>query len=174
MVRAAFEASWLAHFVVDGLTPAHHKLLKDEVAKVHGDDHGTLGLFKYIARGDGAIKKNWAVWGGKGIMATHHNFEVGIAASLVGRPLRGSLSQVKLAHARRVGYLEFFKEEAKTIAKLGLYDQFKKKGWSAQMANTIKREVLPQTAQTVAIIWLLAYLDADMQTAQQMAAAEVV
>lgn len=174
LVRAAFEASWLAHFVVDGLTPAHHTLIKDEVAKVHGHEHATVGLIKYIARGEGALKKNWAVWGGKGIVATHNNFEVGIATSIVGRPLRGNLSQIKLAHARRIGYLDFFKEEAIAIAKLNLYDQFKQKGWSAQMANTIKREVLPQTAQTVAIIWLLAYLDADMQTVQQLATAEVV
>src|SRR5262245_809640 len=35
-VRAAFEASWLAHAVVDGLTPAHHYPYEEKLAEIRG------------------------------------------------------------------------------------------------------------------------------------------
>ncbi len=35
------------------------------------------------------------------------------------------------------------------------------------MAKTIKSELLPQISQAVAAVWLLAYLEADMQRVKQ-------
>ena len=38
-VRSAFEAAWLAHAIVDGLTPAHHYPLGDKIAELWGKSH---------------------------------------------------------------------------------------------------------------------------------------
>lgn len=161
-VRSAFEASWLAHYVVDGLTPAHHQLVDEAIVELQGGEVPVKGRLKYLARGSGALKKNWAVWGGNGVWATHHNFELGIAMSLVGKSLKGQLDEVKLAQARQIGPLAFFKAEAKAIAKLDIYEQFKAKGWTAQIGVVMNNQVIPRSAQAVAIIWLLAYLEAGM------------
>ncbi|NCU30525.1 hypothetical protein EOM57_01845, partial [Candidatus Saccharibacteria bacterium] len=35
--RASFEAAWLAHVVTDGLTPAHHELINEELERIRGN-----------------------------------------------------------------------------------------------------------------------------------------
>ena len=63
-VRAAFEAAWMSHAIVDGLTPAHHYPLSDKIEELWGRPkeerltvldknfiHGTTGL--------DTINKNW-------------------------------------------------------------------------------------------------------------------
>ncbi len=170
-VRSAFEASWLAHYVVDGLTPAHHFPEQALIGKIKGGDFPVKGRFKFLARGEGALKKNWAVWGGNGVMATHQNFELGVAMALVGKSLKEPLDEVKLAQARQTGYLDFFKAQAHSVAKLDLYSKFQTKGWTAQIGAVVKNQVIPLTIQTVAIIWLLAYLEAGMIEVQKLALA---
>lgn len=172
MVRSAFEASWLAHYVVDGLTPAHHQLLEDEIAEICGGELPIRGFFKYVISGGGtmdSLRKNWAIWGGKGVISTHHRFEVGIAAALIGRPVRTQLDTAKLAHATSVGPLAFFKEEARQTARLGIYQRFQEKGWTNQAAAIVKRQIAPQTVQSTGIVWLLAYLEAGADLAKQVA-----
>lgn len=177
MVRAAFESSWLAHYVVDGLTPAHHQLLEDEIARICGGQVPLKGIVKYVASGEGkfdSLKKNWAIWGGKGIFATHQNFEVGIAVALLGRPGKTRLDDAKLARARRIGLLPFFKEEARQTAKLGVYERFQEKGWTGEMAGIVKNQIAPQATQAVGIAWLLAYLEAGAQEVKQVRKAATV
>jgi len=175
MVRAAFEASWLAHYVVDGLTPAHHVLLSAEIDRVCGALPTREGKFlKYRATGEGSIKKNWAIWGTKGIIPTHHNFEVGIATAMLGRPVRVRLNQAKLARAREIGYMAYFKEEALAVAKLDIYTEFQQKGWTTGIAAAIRTQIAPAAVQTVGVIWLLAYLDAGLADVKKVALAEAV
>jgi hypothetical protein len=38
-VKSAFEAAWLAHAIVDGLTPAHHYALDDKIESLWGKPH---------------------------------------------------------------------------------------------------------------------------------------
>ena len=149
MVRAAFEASWLAHYVVDGLTPAHHVLITKEIERICGGQLPQKGKFKYVATGEGAVKKNWAIWGTKGIIPMHHGFEVGIAASMLGRPMRVRLDPVKLAKAREIGYLQYFKEEAIEVSHLGIYQEFIQKGWTASIAASVRNRIAPVAIQLV-------------------------
>ncbi len=170
MVRAAFEASWLAHYVVDGLTPAHHQLIEDEIAEITDGQLFVRGWIKYVALGQGPldlVRKNWAIYGGKGVISTHHNFEIGVATALLGRPLRTQLDDTKLAHARSIGLLPFFKEEARQSARLGVYERFQAKGWNNQTAAVVRRQIAPQAVQAVGIAWLLAYLEAEAGSAQR-------
>lgn len=144
-VRAGFEAAWLAHFVVDGLTPAHHYPYDQKKAEILGHES------EY-----GRLLKSWHWFGAKGVLSTHINFEMGIATMLVSTRLKLELDQVLMADAKELGYLDFFKREARKVAELGLYDEFYKKGWTQRIARTIKKEVAPHSVQVLGIIWLLA------------------
>jgi len=154
-VRAAFEASWLAHYVCDGLTPAHHwplDLKLTEAAEMVPQAVRDGDTTKFVAE----LKKNWAVYGSKGHLSTHVYFEVGIAFALLVLPLRPEFGRSDLDEARGLGYLEYFKREAREIAELELYERFYEKGWTADVASPIKKVVAPVTARTIGIIWLMA------------------
>lgn len=173
-VKAAFEASWLAHFVADGLTPAHHHLLEDAFEQAIGGKIPVMGKIKGLASGPGAFKKNWMIWVDQRIITAHQNFEIGMAAALLGRPIRARLDPVKLAQAREVGYMQFFKNEAKEVSHLDLYEEFREKGWSSHMAASVRNQVAPAAVQAIGIIWLLAYLEAGFKDAKQVALAATV
>lgn len=168
-VKAAFEAAWLAHYVCDGLTPAHHYPLDEELAK-HQLTKTAKNRYKMRTPGEPArktLKKSWAVWGGKGLLTTHVNFEMGVLAALVGQKIKVHLDDGKLAHARQVGPVEFFKEEAREIADLRMYERFYQKGWSMELGREVKTILAPVSVQTIATLWLLAYLESGQQTVAQ-------
>jgi hypothetical protein len=167
-VRAAFEAAWLAHYICDGLTPAHHFPLDQHIAE-HGMTKSVRG--GYVVRNPGesmmtAARKGWAMLGGKGHLTTHFNFEIGAAATILGQRIRVRLDVAKLAEAQRLGMLDFFKQEARDIAELQMYQKFYRRGWTPEMARLVKSRLAPQTVQAIAIIWTLAYLDAGRELAQ--------
>jgi hypothetical protein len=63
-VRAAFEAAWLAHAIVDGLTPSHHYPMGDKIQELWGKAHNERGSItgKNIIHGESrldTILKNW-------------------------------------------------------------------------------------------------------------------
>ncbi len=153
-VRASFEASWLAHYITDGLCPAHHYPLDQLKKELFGpeSEHGFL-------------KRHFQWFGQKGAMSTHANFEMGVSAALLFSPLKFHLDSDKLAQARRLGPLQFFRQEAKEVAKLDLYEQFCKKGWTTKIARSIKEFIAPHATQVIGIVWLLAYLEASQARA---------
>jgi hypothetical protein len=167
MVRAAFESAWLAHFVCDGLTPAHHFPLDKHIAR-HGATKGPRGRYRLRLLGESpmdTVRRGWAMIGGKGLLTTHFNFEMGVATALIGQRIKVRLDSAKLAHAQQVGPIEFFKLEAADISELRMYELFYHKGWSPEVARLVKTKLAPQTVQAIGIIWLLAYLEADRQLA---------
>lgn len=164
LVRGAFEAAWLAHYVGDGLTPAHHWPLEDKIAEAAAQASTD------VRRGDNTkftatLKKNWAIWGAKGHLSTHFYFETGIAFALLTFPIRPVFSDAELARARELGPLEYFKSEARAIAALDLYERFYREGWNNDIAVAVKNKVAPQTARAIGIIWLLALLEAGLDIA---------
>ena len=170
MVRAAFEASWMAHYIGDGLTPAHHWPLEDKLAEAAALVPETM------RRGDtskfaAVVKKHWAIWGAKGHMSTHFNFEMGIAFALLIFPMRATFSEEELARARQLGPVEYFKDQARDVAGLQLYEKFYKHGWTADIATAVKNRIAPQASRTIGMIWLLALLEAGSQLAAQAEAA---
>ncbi len=167
-VRAAFEASWLAHSVTDGLTPAHQFPLQKHMNKLR---EGSESPENYSWRHKGlvrtghmfeSIRRNWAMWGKKGLLITHINFEMGVAATLLLFNIKATLEWSKLNLAWKLGPVKFFKREATEVADLKLYDRFYSKGWTAELGHAIKTELAPITAQTIGTLWLLAYLEADL------------
>lgn len=166
IVRGAFEAAWLAHYVGDGLTPAHHYPLEEKITEA------AESSAQRLANGDvrkvtAFLIKNWAIWGAKGHMSTHMNFEMGIAFALAIFPIKPIFDDHELARARQMGPVEYFKSEAREIAGLNLYQRFYKEGWNNDIASTIKKVLAPQTARAIGIIWLLALLEAGERLATE-------
>lgn len=171
MVRAAFESAWLAHYVCDGLTPAHHFPLDAQLAEHTADCKPKPTHFKHpvIVRGRTpaeSLKHSWALWGGKGLLMTHFNFELGVATSLVGHRIQARLDDARLADARAIGPLAYFKREARSVADLHMYETFRESSWDAELARLVRVRLAPQIVQAIATIWLLAYLEAGFEAAK--------
>ena len=86
LTRAAFQASWLAHALVDGLTPAHHYPYEQELMNLRGgqgiESRNTI-KGKLVMPGDTIreqLLNNWKMWGAKGLLSTHGAFEFGVAS----------------------------------------------------------------------------------------------
>ncbi len=159
-VRAAFEASWLAHYVCDGMTPAHHWPLEEKIAEAAAKASADVrsGDASKFAAG---LKKNWAIWGIKGHLSTHHYYETGVAFALMLFSVKPVWSEVELERAQSLGPVNYFKSQAREIASLNLYERFYIAGWTADIASGVKNHVAPQTARTIGIIWLLAFQEAN-------------
>jgi len=160
--KAAFEASWLAHTLTDGMTPAHHYPYEEEmVAKIgRGNDERTSKSKKLIATGENVfdtIRRNWQIHGGKGLLTTHIHFEAGINSAIIThRIVGGRPSDVELDFAREKGLVEVFKRSAEQIARMNLYGRFYTKGWNRKLARRIRYELSPIIVRTIAIAWYLA------------------
>src|SRR5438309_7477835 len=75
-VRAAFEASWLAHALVDGLTPAHHYPYELELESLRGEPHATRkGLIgRVYVKSDTVVEslhRSLKLVGPKGLITSH-------------------------------------------------------------------------------------------------------
>lgn len=166
--RTAFEAAWLAHAIVDGLTPAHHYPYEEKLSEIRGEAKETRTTIKekIIPKGDtkrDTLKKTWKVYGPKGLMSTHGLFELGIATIIA--PLGMSMSpptKQELDNSIKIGAIELFKRTAREIAVLDMYERFSKRGWTTKLIVDVRSKLAPQIARTVAIIWFLALLDANL------------
>lgn len=161
-VRASFEAAWLAHTIVDGLTPAHHYPLEDKIQELWGKskDERLTVVDKNFIRGTGTrdtIKKNWEYWGTKGVFMTHASFELGVAMAITPiRELKVIPSEHDKAYIDENGFIEFFKRQALTVEALGLYETFGRDGWNRRFAGHVRRDMLPIIVNTVALGWFTA------------------
>lgn len=88
--RSAYEAAWLAHALVDGLTPAHHYPYEEELSELRGGQsrHERKGLIgRAIVKGDtrrDSLARSYRLIGPKGLLTTHAMFEGG-AFTQIGR-----------------------------------------------------------------------------------------
>lgn len=168
--RASFEAAWLAHAVVDGLTPAHHYPLEAKLEELRGGqglETRTTTKDKLILPGKNRrhqIKNNWEYWGAKGVFTTHLSFELGIASTIA--PLKfdnAALSDAQIAHLETVGFVQVFSEILDTIVAMDLYTEFARFGWTRSLAHRIRDRLVPLIIQAVALSWYQAIYDARGQ-----------
>ncbi len=166
-VSAAFQAAWLAHTIVDGLTPAHHFPYEEAIEELRGGegiDTRTSYKEKLIFPGKNSREKvlnNWKAWGVNGIMTRHFAFEMGFA--MIVAPLRmnkGMPSQAELDLLREVGVRDYFLRTARHIALLDLYDRFYASGWNNKLVRDIRNELAPTMIRCVSTIWYAAYEEA--------------
>ncbi len=162
-VRASFEAAWLAHAVVDGLTPAHHYPYEEELVRLRGGagiETRTTPKEKLLMPGDTLPKRlsnNWQMWGDKGLLATHIAFEIGVAVMLMPMRLNNALpTPEQLRHVNGMGIQELFIERAKQVNDLEMYEMFYKSGWTPRLAQVVRRKLAPIIVNTVTLIWYAA------------------
>lgn len=165
--RAAFEAAWLAHALVDGMTPAHHYPYEEELVRLRGGagiETRTTPKEKLVMPGDTLPKKisnNWQMWGDKGLLATHIAFEMGVAVMII--PLRFTAAMPDETARKQVlaeGIVALFKQRAKQVSELHMYEQFYKSGWTPRLAKQVRRELVPTITSTVALVWYAAAYEA--------------
>ncbi len=168
-VRASFEAAWLSHAIVDGLTPAHHYPYEEKLVELsEGADisERTTISKKIILPGStasGQVKNNWKMWGPKGLFTTHAAFEAGIAVLIAPfRAQRGQPTPDKIAEFNAQPLAQWFRKLAQDVARLELYDLFYESGWTLPLARRVRRHLAPLLVQAVALVWYAAAVDAGL------------
>ena len=162
-IRAAFEAAWLAHAVTDGLTPAHHEPLDEQVKHLRANDHRKDKFrSRVIMTGGGSrkqfIQNNWKYWGVNGIMTTHTLFEAGVATTA--KPLRfndAGLDVHDIKDLEKRGFRAVYTDLVRRVYAMHMYDQFKRHGWTHDLAIQTSRELLPIIIKAVTLAWYDAY-----------------
>lgn len=168
-VRAAFEAAWLAHALVDGLTPAHHYPYEEELTDLRGGE-GIEGRTtirqKLLMPGDNRrqkVRNNWKMWGPKGLLSTHGLFEWGIAAIITpmsARNRRIPLNEHDINELSEHGIVELFRRKAREVASLDMYEEYYRTGWTPKLARQVRKHLVPIIVQTVGLAWYGALRDA--------------
>lgn len=161
--RASFEAAWLAHAIVDGLTPAHHYPYEEELIRLRGGagiETRTTPKEKLLMPGDTLpqrISHNWQMWGDKGLLATHIAFEIGVAVMIAPLRLKRALpSEEDMRTVEQLGIEKLFTLRAKQVAALHMYEQFYKSGWTPRLGKQVRRELMPIIVNTVTLAWYAA------------------
>lgn len=166
--RAAFEAAWLSHAVVDGLTPAHHYPYEEKIdaMRVGGNEARQTIKDKFIFKGDTAAQtalNNLKVYGPGGLLSSHVLFEFGVMFLL--RPLRlpdARPTQKDLQEIQAIGHGEYFLRRAREIAVLDLYEHYLEHGWTPKLANQVRHQLAPVMTRTVAVTWYAAAQEAGI------------
>ena len=165
--RASFEAAWLAHALVDGLTPAHHYPYDEELTDIRGTKARRKSVKeKIVMPGDNRreqVKNNWKMWGPKGLISTHGLFEIGIASII--KPLAFSdatPSEEEIRKMQELGVVEWFRRTAREIAILDMYNRYYKRGWSTRLTLDVRQKLIPSITKTVTLAWFAAMQDAGL------------
>ncbi len=165
-VRASFEAAWLAHALVDGLTPPHHYPYEAELERLRGEDRHSRTTFKdrAIVKGENpreSLRRSYELVGPKGLLTTHTTFEAGaymvLAPSRISRALP---TEHDIALLHELGVIGYFHRMAREIAALDMFVSFKKTGWTPKLARQVRRELGPRMVRTVTLAWYAACIDA--------------
>jgi hypothetical protein len=164
--RAAFEAAWLAHALVDGLTPAHHFPYEETLEDLRGENRTSRkSMIGYITvKGESGLQsvaRSLKLIGPKGLLTTHTAFEAGVFSIMMPMTIRhGYPTKDDLAAAKELGIPKYFQRTAQEIAALNLYERFYKTGWTPALARSVRRELVPRMVLMVTLAWYSALVDA--------------
>ncbi len=169
MVRAAFEAAWLAHAMVDGLTPAHHYPYEEKLMELGGPSNQERSslMRKLVLPGEtrrAQLANNWRMWGPKGLMTTHGGFEWGVATVILPSRLKIALpTQEDINDFNKQSLTEWYRDIAQQVASLHMYDQFYRRGWTTKLARLTRKELAPRLVHSVTLAWYGALAEAHHQ-----------
>lgn len=166
-VRSAFEAAWISHTIVDGLTPAHHFPYEEKLAQLRGgEDKSSRTTYKakIIMPGETSrqqISNNWQMWGPKGLLTSHIWFEWGVAVAIAPLTYRKlAVRKEDIQELREYGLEQLFARKAKEVAALKIYDDFSKTGWTPRLSRQVRNQLLPIVVRTVTLAWFAACTEA--------------
>lgn len=144
IVKASFEAGFMAHYLTDSLTPAHHLSHKFILEEYEGK--------KY--------RKRWKIYGHKGLLSSHVAFETGISSAIFFTPIKVNFDEKLHKRILKDGIKKVVMQESLAISKHNIYELFLQKGWNARLAKTIKATVVKRIPQLISAAWLSAYEEA--------------
>jgi hypothetical protein len=167
-VRGAFEAAWLAHALVDGLTPAHHFPYEAGLEELRASDKSSrdsVGEY-FIVKGEtrrDTIKRSYQLIGPKGLLTTHTSFEAGAAMIILPLHLSNGLpTEAELARLKSTSVTNQFELLAQEIESFHLYERFIKRGWTRSLARDVRRELAPRMVRMVTLAWYDAFETAGL------------
>lgn len=166
-VRAGFEAAWLAHALVDGLTPAHHYPYEKELAALRGEDRNTRkGLVgRAYVKGDtvrDSLLLSFKLIGPKGLLTSHAMFEAGAYAVMVPLNMERALPSSKdIEVVSSKGIVGLFSQLAREIAALRLYERYTVGGWTQRLSRDIRQELAPRMVRAILLAWYTAAREAQ-------------
>lgn len=168
-VRAGFEAAWLSHAVVDGLTPAHHFPYEEKLAELRGGaglETRTSFKAKVVMPGDTPgeqVRNNWKMWGPRGLLLSHGFFEFGIAFLIKPVGVRAvAVRPQDIAELQQYGAIELFRRKAREVSALDMYESYQHTGWTPRLAWRVRTKLVPVIVRTVALAWYAASIDAGL------------
>jgi hypothetical protein len=147
--KAAFEAGYMAHYLTDSLTPAHHLSFKLVVTDYEQSNR---------------LRKQWLIWGRKGFMSSHVAFETGVSSAVAVGPIRTKFDPQLLKNIQAKGISAVVKDESRSVAELDLYQKFLRSGWTVSLAKAVKAVVVKRIPQLIAAAWVAAYIEAGHET----------
>lgn len=176
-VRAAFEAAWLAHALVDGLTPAHHYPYEAELARLRGEErHSRKGLIGRAYVKSSTLRESLMLSlklvGPKGLLTTHAMFEAGAYAII--EPLQLAKAKPTPAELKQIcveGVDKVFSEYLQQVAELHLYDRFIAGGWTLRLNRDVRQKLAPCMARMITLAWYAASQEAAVSSATETASA---
>jgi hypothetical protein len=160
--RAAFEAAWLAHAVVDGLTPAHHYPVGSKIEELWGKPHDERStvIDKNIIKGNSyrdTISKNWQYWGAGGMFTAHYMYEWGVASAIASERFKESAPSSKdIRNVTKQGFEEVFMASLYKIDARKMYDEFCTSGWTRSLAKETRNILIPEIVRMVCLAWYCA------------------
>jgi hypothetical protein len=159
MVEAAFNAAWISHTIVDGLTPAHHFPYVQTLEKLTGRPNNTRNSFmeKNVIKGKSPVdtlSRNWQYWGAKGLFTNHFMYEFGASSAIImGRLSTTIPDQADMDLIDKLGVVGFFEQMAANVNSLGIYEKFVKHGWTPKLGSITRRQLAPIIIKSVTLVW---------------------
>ena len=160
--RAGFEAAWLSHAVVDGLTPPHHYPLAETIEELFGKPHyeRMTTIEKNIIIGKtprDTLAKNWKYWGKGGAFTAHWGYEWGFASAIaIGGFKDIGLSNRDFARIDKEGFIPYFIESVRAVDELGTYQEYMKTDWSTHLGHVARKRLAPLIMRNVVLAWYAA------------------
>lgn len=164
--KAAFEAAWLAHAIVDGMTPAHHYPYEAELEKIRGEGKETRNTIKDKWVLPGAtpglrVRNNLKVWGPRGLFTIHAMFEMGVAAIIKPLSFKDTVpTSEEVEQALNISPAKLFKNKAREVAVLDMYHNYIDRGWTPKLAWQVRHKLSPLIIQTITLMWFKAVQEA--------------
>ena len=152
---SAYHASWLAHGLVDGLTPAHHVPYPDMIKSLteHHQDRNTYHGRLFV-KGENffdTIKRTYKFMGPKGLLMKHTLFECGAAISM--QFFQAKNTQIMRSAGSRVSLPAFYARSVEKVARLNMYFRFETSGFSASLVMDSRRTLGPTMVEVISTFW---------------------
>ncbi len=168
-VRSAYECAWLAHALVDGLTPAHHYPYEQELSDLRGGEtrHNRKGLVGWMyVKGEtkrDSLRRSMQLIGPKGLLTTHTLFEGGAYSIIAPLRLSDALpTHHELTEVRQLGLTVLFQRFAREIGSYELYSRFIEQSWTPKLTRDVRREMAPRMVKLITLAWYSALCDANL------------